>query len=133
LDGLEAGSKAKHRIGAKIEPSGSFVVGEGQKGGPGKIQGGGTSFSGDAAEVSVWKRVLDRKEVLSMSKSNLGQGKSKAKGMVVLWDFKGATEDDGVVDRQAPTTKWHKEMTVKGLLTCTTWPPDDAERPGRVG
>lgn len=53
LDGVEAGSKAKHRVGAKIEPSGSFVVGEGQKGGPGKIQGGDTSFSGDAAEVQA--------------------------------------------------------------------------------
>ena len=127
MDGLEAGSKAKHRIGAKIEPSGSFVVGEGQKGGPGKIQGGDTSFSGDAAEVSVWKRVLDRKEVLSMSKSSLVQGKSKAKGMVVLWDFKGATEDDGVVDRQVSATKWHKEIPVKGLSSGATWPPDDDE------
>lgn len=97
IDGLEAASKSKHRVGAKVEPSGSFVLGEAQQGGPGKIQStAGTSFRGDAAELSVWKRVLDRKEVLSMSKSSAGKGKQK--GCVLLWSFVGSSEEEGVQD-----------------------------------
>ena len=46
-------------------------------------------------QVSVWKRVLERKEVLAMSRA--GTLKGTEKGLVVLWDFSTASEESGGV------------------------------------
>ena len=91
IDGNKAFSATKLRAGTRLEQGGAFRLGN--------FEGGsGQAFIGCMAEVSVWKGVVEREAIRSMSQKPLLKGSEDK--LCLYFNFKGTSEDDSslVVD-----------------------------------